>query len=662
MTPTKGSKKSNQNAELEVDQLELYRRESQDSALEDSCLKKEMAKAVPKFDRINQNQKKLDEFIYRLTKYFSIDNYDDNQKLCFVETKLEDVALTWYRNNAPETFVEFTETLQARFVNPDHERLNINKLNNLRYKNDAEKYVKEFCGIVELIGEQKLNDNICSFLRPLPDETRKDLYINEANLVDKESLYRALIRNKAFETETQVTARVTNARKETRKCYNCGLPGHLVRDCRQRKSNGQTKTKKRVEFGNLAENGEEKSCYMALSAYEVTTTTIVVSSCGQHMANSDYRMYDLRECVKSVTIANGSSVHLPHVGNKVCTQADSVCDLVLNKVLLVPLLKSMLLSVPAITDSGIEVTFTKDFVEFKQGTKSMAKGKCKGRIYKLALNISGTACLLSETEERHFKLGHPSPEKMSRLQTIYPGKNLKSKSDYRCEACMKGRFRRQPFKWIAREKEKQNCMVFDICGPFAEKGHDGSRYMLVMEECFSWYVKKTLLETQKATKIVQELMSFITMLENTTGETVKSVLSDNAKEFKSEVMRTTLEGRGIAKIVKGLYSLQSIRMAERFNYSILNKVLTFRISAGLPGHLWTELALCAVYVMNRRPSTHMDFLSPYQALFSKIPPINHLKVVGQKVIYALWNANKLDPRGKNGVFVNYDMDSRSYRN
>jgi hypothetical protein len=31
------------------------------------------------------------------------------------------------------------------------------------------------------------------------------------------------------------------------------------------------------------------------------------------------------------------------------------------------------------------------------------------------------------------------------------------------------------------------------------------------------------------------------------------------------------------------------------------------------------------------------------------------------VIYALRNANKLEPRGKNRVFVNYNMDTRSYQ-
>jgi hypothetical protein len=34
---------------------------------------------------------------------------------------------------------------------------------------------------------------------------------------------------------------------------------------------------------------------MALSASEVTTTTIVDSGCSQHMTNNVYGMYDLKE-------------------------------------------------------------------------------------------------------------------------------------------------------------------------------------------------------------------------------------------------------------------------------------------------------------------------------------------------------------------------------
>jgi hypothetical protein len=57
---------------LEVEQFEFYRGESQVGAVGDNCLRKEMAKAVLGLSRINETQKNLDEFIYRLTRYFRI--------------------------------------------------------------------------------------------------------------------------------------------------------------------------------------------------------------------------------------------------------------------------------------------------------------------------------------------------------------------------------------------------------------------------------------------------------------------------------------------------------------------------------------------------------------------------------------------------------------
>jgi hypothetical protein len=101
---------------------------------------------------------------------------------------------------------------------------------------------------------------------------------------------------------------------------------------------------------------------------------------------------------------------------------------------------------------------------------------------------------------------------------------------------MKYKIRTQPFFSKAKEKEKLDCVAFDVCGQFSKIGHDGSRYMLVMSECFSKYVKIALLETQRATRISQKSMSVITMLRNASGKTVKSVLSDNAKEFESEIV------------------------------------------------------------------------------------------------------------------------------
>jgi hypothetical protein len=91
----------------------------------------------------------------------------------------------------------------------------------------------------------------------------------------------------------------------------------------------------------------------------------------------------------------------------------------------------------------------------------------------------------------------------------------------------------------------------------------------------------------------------------------------------------TVQKMGIIKRVTVLYSLRLNEMAERLNYSIFYKIRTFRIFTGLPGHLWTGLGLCAVYVMNQTPYTHMNFHLPYQALYSKIPSINYLKVVGR---------------------------------
>jgi hypothetical protein len=133
---------------------------------------------------------------------------------------------------------------------------------------------------------------------------------------------------------------------------------------------------------------------------------------------------------------------------------------------------------------------------------------------------------------------------------------------------MKEEFRRTPLKPISNQKNFLVRVAFKICDPFAGVGINGSKYKIVMNEYFSKFAKVALLETLKASRAINKLMDFISTLENATSKTVKSALSDEAKEFKPEVVRSTLREGGMAKKVTVPYSPQSNGMDGRLNYSI----------------------------------------------------------------------------------------------
>jgi hypothetical protein len=65
--------------------------------------------------------------------------------------------------------------------------------------------------------------------------------------------------------------------------------------------------------------------------------------------------------------------------------------------------------------------------------------------------------------------------------------------------------------------------------------------------------------------------------------------------------------------------------------------------------------------MNHTPSADKNYGFPYHAPYKKIPQINLLKFVGQKVVYYAGNKDKLDPRGWMGAFVGYNESNDANR-
>jgi hypothetical protein len=135
---------------------------------------------------------------------------------------------------------------------------------------------------------------------------RRNFCINEKNLSSMENLYTALVRVQTFEgAESAYKPRIT---KDQRICHWCGMKGHKKRFCgnnrymdNSRPYNRQQTERLQVAFANMAEKDyKPTSMYNALSAYEIIRTVIINSGCSQHMTNSERRLFDIRDCHKTI--------------------------------------------------------------------------------------------------------------------------------------------------------------------------------------------------------------------------------------------------------------------------------------------------------------------------------------------------------------------------
>ncbi|KAI5673173.1 hypothetical protein M9H77_13537 [Catharanthus roseus] len=88
-------------------------------------------------------------------------------------------------------------------------------------------------------------------------------------------------------------------------------------------------------------------------------------------------------------------------------------------------------------------------------------------------------------------------------------------------------------------------------------------------------------------------------------------------------------------------------VAERMNRTIMDKVRCLMVSSGIPKPFWGEAVSTAVYLINRSPSTAINFKTP-------------LEVFGC-VAFAHQKEGKLDPRSRKGVFLGYPSGVKGYK-
>ena len=80
-------------------------------------------------------------------------------------------------------------------------------------------------------------------------------------------------------------------------------------------------------------------------------------------------------------------------------------------------------------------------------------------------------------------------------------------------------------------------------------------------------------------------------------------------------------------------------------------------------HLWGKVARTIVYVQNRTPHRVLDKKNLEEAFLGEKPEVNHLRIFGCLMYIHIpkEKRTKLDPSGRNGIFIGYGDTSKAYR-
>jgi len=114
------------------------------------------------------------------------------------------------------------------------------------------------------------------------------------------------------------------------------------------------------------------------------------------------------------------------------------------------------------------------------------------------------------------------------------------------------------------------------------------------------------------------------MIEKQKGKKVKRLRTDNGMEFCSIEFDQFYKNEGIVWYRTVRYTPQQNGVAERMNRTLLERAWCMLSNASLSKCFWAEAVNTSCYLVNRSPSTAIDFKTPEEVWSGTPANYSHL--------------------------------------
>jgi len=155
-------------------------------------------------------------------------------------------------------------------------------------------------------------------------------------------------------------------------------------------------------------------------------------------------------------------------------------------------------------------------------------------------------------------------------------------------------------------------------------------------------------------------MEWCVMVENQVDRKIKILRTDNGLEFCNHKFEEFCKEIGIVRHRTCAYTPQQNGVAERMNRTIMEKVRSMLSDSGMPKTFWAEATCTTVTLINKTPSSAVNFEIPDKRWTGKSPIYSYLKRFGC-VAFVHSDEGKLVPRAKKGVFLGYPAGVKGYK-
>lgn len=149
-------------------------------------------------------------------------------------------------------------------------------------------------------------------------------------------------------------------------------------------------------------------------------------------------------------------------------------------------------------------------------------------------------------------------------------------------------------------------------------------------------------------------------VENEKNCKLKCLRTDNGLEFVLDKFQQFCVSKGIKRHKTVPFNPQQNGVIERMNRAILEKVRCMLSSSGLPKKFWAETVATACFLINRLPSSAVNFEIPEERWLGREIEYSYLRVFG---CLALCNVRrgKLESRALRTVLIGYPPGVKGYK-
>lgn len=368
---------------------------------------------------------------------------------------------------------------------------------------------------------------------------------------------------------------------------------------------------------------------------------------------TDYHPYQGNSVVR---IGNGHGLAISHTGSSYLDSQTKRLNL--HGVLHVPHMTKRLLSISQLTkDNDIIVEFNESGCVIKDSKthQVLLEGGVSHGLYYLPCHQSFVS-EVSTGKLWHHRLGHTSSSVMNHL-----AKNKLvsfSPSVSPCDACNKYKSHRLPFSLVSHRATKPlELLHADVWGPSPTLSKQGNRYYVLFVDDFSRF--SWIFVCSAKSFIPSIFRGFKVQIENLLSSSIKTIQCDGGTEFKplmSQFPEITFR-------VSCPYTPEQNGVVERKHRHLVELALATMSQAFIPTDYWDHIFESVVFIINRLPSSVLDFTSPYELLFKNAPDYSFFKVLGCLCYPWLrpYAHNKLELRSIPCVFLGYSSLHKGYK-